>query len=168
MRPLPLIICLFFLIGLHAHANERNLHHDSGLPIPRFVALKSEEINVRSGPGTRYPIEWVYRREGLPVEITEEFDRWRKIRDMDGTEGWVHKSMLEGTRTVIIRARQPVTLKAEPEESSKSIARLAPRVIGKLAECSLDWCRIKVEDKKGWLKKSVFFGAYPGEIVTKN
>src|SRR5258706_546116 len=78
----------------------------ASLPLPRFVSLKSEEANVRTGPGTRYPIQWVYHRAGMPVEIVEEYDLWRKIRDVEGTTGWVHKTMLAGNRTALIKGKE--------------------------------------------------------------
>src|SRR5581483_9127238 len=100
---------LFILIGMVAPAQAIN--NTSGLPVPRFVSLKPEEANARTGPGTRYPIAWVYRRPGLPVEVIEEYDLWRKIRDIDGATGWVHKSMLDGRRTVMIKSKEACILR---------------------------------------------------------
>src|ERR1700745_1267941 len=76
---------------------------EKGLPVPRFVTLRSDQVNVRTGPGERYPIEWVFTRKGMPVEILAEFDVWRKIRDWQGTEGWVHQRMVTGNRAVIVK-----------------------------------------------------------------
>lgn len=137
----------------------------SGLPVPRFVSLKSAEVNVRTGPGTRYPIQWVYRREGMPVEIIEEFDLWRKIRDMDGVGGWVHKNMLEGRRMAVIHAKAPVILRAEPKPKARPLLKIEPQVVARLAECEKDWCRIQVTGRKGWLEKKYLWGVYPAEII---
>lgn len=136
---------------------------ESGLPVPRFVSLKSDEINVRSGPGTRYPIQWVYHKEGLPVEVIEEFDYWRKIRDMEGSGGWVHKGMLAGTRTAAIKGKTAQTLRAEPEDSANPVLKAEPKVVGKISECDKEWCRMQIEGRKGWIRKKFLFGVYPKE-----
>jgi len=85
-----------------AAAPEPEKGSNTGLPLPRFAALRADEVNMRSGPGTRYPIQWVYKRRDLPVEVEREFDVWRLVEDMDGTKGWVHQATLVGTRTVVV------------------------------------------------------------------
>src|SRR5438067_115081 len=104
-------LSIFLLLPVAASAAA----HGSGLPVPRFVSLKADETNVRTGPGTRYPISWVYHRQGMPVEVIEEFDVWRKIRDSEGTTGWVHRTMLDGKRSVMIKSKEPCVMRAEPE-----------------------------------------------------
>ncbi len=148
-----------------AAAQAADPHNPTGMPIPRFVSLKSEEVNVRTGPGTRYPIQWVYQREGWPVEIIEEFDQWRKIRDMEGTAGWVHKSMLAGSRSVLVKGKDPRIVRADPDEKSHPLFKVQPMVLAKLAECQKDWCRVQVSTRKGWLRKSQLWGVYPSELV---
>lgn len=150
---------LFLLLALPAQAANT-----SGLPVPRWVSLKADEANIRTGPGTRYPIQFIYRREGLPVEIIEEFDLWRKIRDMEGATGWVHKTMLDGKRNVIVNSRDARILRAEPEPKSRPILKVEPQVIARLIECEKDWCRVQVSGRKGWLEKKYLFGVYPGEV----
>lgn len=137
----------------------------SGLPVPRFVSLKPEEVNVRTGPGTRYPIQWVYRRPGLPVEVIEEFDLWRKIRDVEGGAGWVHKTMLGGSRSAVIKSKIACVLRAEPSAKGRPLLKVAPLVIARIAECEKDWCRIQVSGRKGWIEKKHLFGVYPQEII---
>ena len=136
----------------------------SGLPIPRFVALKNEETNVRTGPGVRYPIQWVYRRDGMPVEVIEEYDLWRKIRDMEGTTGWVHKTLIEGKRHALIRGKAPRVVRIDSESDAKPILKVEPMVIARLMECGKDWCRIQVGGRKGWIEKKYLWGVYPDEI----
>lgn len=152
------IMLLVFTVPAWAQMPARN----SGLPIPRFVSLRSEEVNVRTGPGERYPISWVYRREGLPVEIIEEFDHWRKVRDYEGSEGWIHKSMLEGTRVALI-TNKTRTLYYSPDDSSPPLMRAQPLVTGKLIACTQDWCRLQIEGRKGWIKKTQIWGVYKQE-----
>lgn len=136
----------------------------TGLPVPRFVSLKSDEVNVRTGPGTRYPIQWVYRRDGLPVEIMEEFDLWRKIRDIEGATGWVHKSMLAGSRRAFIRAKGAQVVRANPEDNARPLLKAEPMVITDVMECEVRWCRVQVSGRKGWIEKKYLWGVYADEI----
>lgn len=136
----------------------------SGLPVPRFVSLKSDETNVRTGPGTRYPIAWVYRRSGMPVEVIEEYDLWRKIRDVEGTTGWVHKGMLEGQRNVVIKGGEARIVKSEPGEDARSVLKAAPMVTARLVECEPEWCRIQLSGRKGWIEKKYLWGVYANEV----
>lgn len=138
----------------------------SGLPLPRFVSLRASEVNMRIGPGVRYPVDWVYRRHQLPVEVIAEFGTWRKVRDGQGTQGWIHQSMLSSQRSLQITG-QTRTLRAEAETQSAAVARVEPGVIGQLLECpqSAGWCRVKVGGFEGWLRRAEFWGAYPGEAV---
>lgn len=134
----------------------------SGLPVPRFVSLRSGDVNMRVGPGTRYSINWVYKREGLPVEIIQEFDQWREIRDSEGTVGWVHKQMLQGKRTAIVVGGIGV-LRRNPEEHGGPLLRMEAGVTGRLLECEKDWCRMQIAGRKGWIQKSHIWGAYSKE-----
>jgi len=136
----------------------------SGLPLPRFVSLKNDEVNVRTGPGTRYPIQWVYRRVGMPVEVVEEYDVWRKIRDAEGTAGWVHKTMLDGKRNVMIKGKEPRVMRIDPEARAKPMLKAEPMVIARLLECQLDWCRLQISGRKGWVEKKYLWGVYATEI----
>src|SRR5690606_13563935 len=67
--------------------------HSSPYPIPRFVSLASDEVNVRTGQGPKYPVKWVYTTKNRPVEVILEYDAWRKVKDMDGEQGWVHGTL---------------------------------------------------------------------------
>ena len=110
----------------------------SGLPLPRFASLRSDEVNVRTGPGTRYPVDWVFKRKGMPVEIVAEYENWRKIRDWQGASGWVHQSLLSGKRGFIIAAK-PVGLYRTPANSAEVVAKLEPEVMGEIRSCQGDW-----------------------------
>ena len=137
---------------------------DSSLPVPRFVTLRADKVNVRAGPGARYPVEWVFERKGMPVEIVAEFDTWRKVRDIQGTEGWVHQNLLSSRRGVVITGVVR-TLRREPREDSAAVARAEPDVIGQLLECQAEWCRVEVAGLRGWLKRGELWGVYPHEKV---
>ncbi|HEV2551414.1 MAG TPA: SH3 domain-containing protein [Stellaceae bacterium] len=155
---LALTALLFCAAPMLAHAAEK------ALPVPRFVSLRADEVNLRTGPGERYPIDWVLTRKGLPVEIVEEFEAWRKIRDVQGTEGWVHQRMVTGTRNVVVTG-DVRTLRADPEATAPAVARAEPGVIAHLLVCRDTWCRVELQDMKGWLKRSEVWGVYPTEAV---
>jgi SH3-like domain-containing protein len=137
-----------------------------GLPVPRFVSLRAGEVNMRTGPGEQYPVEWVYRRQGLPIEIIGEYHTWRRVRDWQGTEGWIHVSMLSGRRAVIITGGKR-TLHQLADSQSPVAAEVEPGVIGRLLECRPQsaWCRIDIDGTKGWIKRSEFWGVYEDEAV---
>jgi len=138
----------------------------SGLPLPRFVSLRADQVNLRTGPGVQYPIDWVYQRQRLPVEIIAEYRTWRKIRDWQSTPGWVHQSMLSGKRTAIVIGKTR-TLRAEASAKSKAVARVDAGAIADVIECpaSGGWCRLEANGIKGWLRKVEFWGAYRDEVV---
>ncbi len=136
----------------------------SGLPIPRFATLKSDEVNVRTGPGPRYPIDWVFKRKMMPVEIIAEYENWRKIRDWQGAGGWVYQGLLTGKRTFIVPSKV-VSLRRTPARSAEVIAKLEPEVVGEIRSCSGDWCRVKVSGIIGWLARTDLWGVYKSEPI---
>jgi SH3-like domain-containing protein len=136
----------------------------TGLPLPRFASLRSSKVNLRAGPGVRYPVEWVYQRRGLPVMITAEFDVWRKIRDWRGTVGWIHRSMLTGKRAVIITARE-IVLRRQPAEDAPAVARAASGVIAQVLSCEGTWCRIEAGGIRGWARRAQLWGTLKGEKI---
>lgn len=147
-----------FLFGIFsAVAAEKN-------PVPRFASLKSNEVNVRVGPGPNYPVEWIYLKAGFPVEIIAEFDTWRKIRDREGTEGWVHKTMLYSKRHALVQPSE-VLLYTQPDAKSCPVIRLQQGVVVDLLKCPGEWCQVRIYDFKGWVKRDALWGLYPKEII---
>lgn len=141
---------------------------NSGLPLPRFVSLKSDRVNVRQGPSREHAIAWVYTRQGLPVEIVAEYDNWRQIRDADGEEGWVFHSLLSGRRTVLVAPWEKtgeLTLRATPEVGGQVTARLEPGVLGSLEICTDSWCRVEIDSYRGWIGQNQLWGVYPDEAI---
>jgi SH3-like domain-containing protein len=137
---------------------------DTALKLPRFVSLHSDKVNLRTGPGDRYPIEWVLTRKEMPVEITAQFEHWRRIRDWEGTAGWVHERMVTGKRAVIVKGGvRP--LYREPDGAASLVARVEPGVVARLAECKGAWCRIETADVTGWVRRADVWGVYPDESV---
>ena len=139
----------------------------TGLHLPRFASLKTDLVNMRSGPGERYPVLWVYKRRELPMEIDREFDIWRLVTDMDGVKGWVHQATLTGRRGFVVTGKTDVTLRATASDTADAVAVLKPGVVGRLRSCEAasDWCQVQVGDYRGWLNRAAFFGALPGEVV---
>lgn len=127
--------------------------------LPRFVSLRSNEINVRTGPGERYPVQWVLRRRFMPVEIIAEFETWRRIRDWEGAIGWVHQRTLTGRRSIIVTG-QIRTLRRQPRSDSPAVARAEPNIVGRLLSCRRSWCRVDIQGRRGWLRRRAFWGAY--------
>jgi SH3-like domain-containing protein len=132
--------------------------------VPRFVTLRSDQVNLRVGPGENYPIEWVLTRKDMPVEIIKEFENWRMIRDWQGTEGWVHERMLAGKRAVIIKGGIR-TLHRQPDVAASAIAHAEAGVVARLIECRADWCRVEAADHTGWVQRGDLWGVYPDEVV---
>jgi len=162
-----LFMAVLLLVGMAgvpvpAAAKEKNPAQGTGLPVPRFVTLRSGEVNVRTGPGVRYPVEWVFVRKEMPVEITAEFDTWRRIRDWEGSEGWVHQSMLSGKRAVVVMGEQR-TVHKEPAREAPVVARAQPGVIGWLSKCRGEWCQVDIKGYKGWITRGDVWGVYPTE-----
>jgi len=156
------ILTLLMLGAALAPAYFAAARDQSGLPVPRYVSLHSNQINLRSGPGMNFPIQWVYQRRHMPVEIIAEYDTWRKIRDWQGTVGWVHQSMLDGSRYVMITGGERI-LHQEASDSSLPAAKLMPGVIPELLKCDGPWCRLEIRGYRGWLKRDEFYGVYPSE-----
>ena len=149
-------------------ANDVAAGSASGLPVPRFVSLKPDRVNVRSGPTRDHDVTFMFTRPALPVEITAESDNWRRIRDWEGSEGWVYHSMLSGRRTALVTAKQPdqlVPLYEKADTDSGLVARLQPGVLGTVKQCSGTWCRIAGTGFDGWIAQDRLWGVYPNEKV---
>src|SRR5260370_3612274 len=137
----------------------------SGLPVPRYVSLKSDHVNVRAGPTKDNDVAWVYTRSGLPVEITAEFENWRRVRDSEGAEGWVYHSLLSGRRTAVITMKTrdelaPLYDRADP--TSAVVARLQAGVVAQVKRCAAGWCHVARNGFDGWIEQQPPWGGYAG------
>ncbi len=137
----------------------------TGLPLPRFVSVRDDPANIRTGPGYRYPIDWVLTRVGLPIKVVAEFKVWRQVRAQDGTSGWIHKSLLSGKRTVAIAGRED-RIYQEPNKTAQIAAFVEPGVVANLLGCEKGWCRITVDAHRvtGWMPQDVLWGILPDEF----
>jgi SH3-like domain-containing protein len=133
-------------------------------PLPHFASLHSDKVNLRAGPGDRYPVQWVYVRRDWPVEVIGQFDHWRRVRDWEGTEGWVHEKMVAGRREVVVTGRVR-GLRTGPDLGAALVARAEPGVVARLDACRGEWCRIAAGDVTGWVERSDIWGVYPNEAL---
>ena len=136
-----------------ARAQQAQIGPVSKLPLPRFVSLKSDRVNLHEGPSKEHRTLWVYERAGLPVEITAEFEIWRKIRDSEGVEGWVLHSLLSGRRTALVAPWKKEPLLLTASDHTTPVAKLAPGVVAALRRCDGEWCRIAGTGFDGYMKQ---------------
>jgi len=165
-----LIASFMIIAGFMSETSLAATTGASGLPLPRFVSLKSKRVNLRVGPGPDYAVSWLYTKAGLPVEIIQEYDNWRRIRDSDGTEGWVFHSLLDGKRTAVAAPWMKgkgedvfVNLRSDPQANASLVAKLQPGVVVTIDECNGDWCKAETDGTDGWVSQAEIWGAYPGE-----
>ncbi len=164
---------VFVLTALPVTAAAQNTAQARGvstnLPIPRFVSLKADKVNLRSGPTRENAVSWVFTRAGLPVEITAESENWRKIRDSEGTEGWVFHTLLSSRRTVLVAPWAKKEVRDYPLYDSRSgstvTAKLQPGVLASVKSCDGKWCRIFGDGFSGYIEQERLWGVYPNEVV---
>jgi SH3-like domain-containing protein len=124
-----------------------------------FASTRAGETNVRAGPGQNYPIKFTFKIRALPVRVISEYDNWNEIEDFEGQNGWVTQSLLTKKRTLLVRTTKSfVNMQSKDSEKSRVIFHLENNVIGDYLKCSEDWCGIKVNGKKGWVKKADLLG----------
>lgn len=174
------LFCLLLFLAKIADA-ESSIGSVTGLPLPRFVSIKSNEANLRSGPAKHYPIKLSYHCRNYPMELIAEFENWRLLRDIDNTQGWVHKGLISGIRNVIVknnhvlsRKQLPYEIpKAEmvlfrlPDEHSYPIVRVELGTVGRIKRCDLEWCKISIENYEAWIRKINLWGIYENDIIRK-
>lgn len=162
------ISCLLLTLVIAVSAQAQVIDDsESGSNLPRFVSLRSDHINGRSGPGSRYPIEWVYLQKGAPVEIIAEFELWRKVKDWQSSESWIHKSMLSGKRMAKVITPGENNLYAKPDYKSEIVARVEDEVVGEIVKCPAEhgFCLLKFGNISGWLSKNNLYGVYKEEVI---
>ena len=136
----------------------------SGLPVPRFVTLKFEKVNLRAGPGSEYPVLWQYRRQGLPVLVDAEFGVWRKIVDHEGTSGWMKGSLLTLKRKAFV-TRGAIKIHAQDNDQARVIAVAERGALLDLEKCPKQWCRVAHGDITGWVPRDTIWGIMDGEVI---
>ncbi|MFZ1924334.1 MAG: SH3 domain-containing protein [Xanthobacteraceae bacterium] len=166
-KPFIAMTVLVLLVGAGTLACAADSPPD-GLPVPRFVSVKSDRVAVRDGPDKDHDISWIYTRVGWPVEITAEFEDWRRIRDSDGSQGWVYHSLLSGKRMAAVQLKSKTDLAplhAKPDAASGIVARLQVGVLGTVKQCTGIWCEISGKGFEGWIQQTDLWGVYPNEKI---
>jgi len=148
----------------HAAADIDATQGLSGLPVPRFVSLKSDKAYLRTGPGDRYPVQWVYVRKGLPVEVVREYGIWRQVRDIGGSVGWMNKQLIGGTRTAVVTGTVR-TMFGTPDLQARAVWRIAPGAIVRVVLCSEAWCRVDRGGKSGYILRAQLWGVGATEAI---
>lgn len=162
------IVLFVLLIAIPAGAVGESARSASGLPVPRYVSLKADKVNVRGGPSRDHEVTWVFTRIGIPVEITAESENWRRIRDAEGAEGWVFHSLLSGRRTVLVSPSGKVEsfpLYERTGTGGRIVAQLQARVLATVRRCDGKWCRIFGEGFEGFMEQHLLWGVYPEEVI---
>lgn len=160
------LLCLAALSPLSAFADQTGTV--TKLPLPRFASLKTDRVNLREGPSKDHATKWVYQRAGLPVEITAEFEIWRRIRDSEGVDGWVLHSLLSGRRTALVtptRKGESSKLYTRPSGGSDLAATLQSGVLVNLRKCDGAWCQVDGDGFKGYIEQIKLWGVYPDEKI---
>jgi SH3-like domain-containing protein len=177
LRAIRHLLAAAFLVALGSpalgQATELSVGKATGLPIPRYASLKSDRVNLREGPSKDHRTSWVFQRAGLPVEIVAEFETWRRIRDAEGTEGWVLHSLLSGRRTALVMPwvkaeAGAITVHEGADERAAVVARIEAGVIANVKQCTGSWCRIvlavpNARDIAGYIRQDRLWGVYPNE-----
>ena len=156
------------LLGSAEAPRAQQVGVTSGLPVPRYVSLKSDRVNLREGPSKDHRTLWVFQRAGLPVEITAEFDTWRKVRDSEGSEGWVLHSLLSGRRTALVapwKKEVVLPLRRSGAPTAAIAANLQPGVLANVKRCDGSWCKVFGDGFDGYISQTDLWGVYPGEHV---
>ena len=170
-RSCSVVVLAAWLLGVSAitaSSAKDSALTSSGLPVPRYVSLKSDHVNVRAGPTKDNDVAWVYTRSGLPVEITAEFENWRRVRDSEGAEGWVYHSLLSGRRTAVITMKSKddlAPLYERADATSAVTARLQAAVVVQVKHCGAGWCRVTGNGFDGWIQQQRLWGVYADEKV---
>lgn len=166
MGPAVRALVLFLTMTLTAAppAAAQDIGPETNLPLPRFVSLKASEGNLRRGPSLSHRIDWVLTRRNMPLRVTAEYGHWRRVVDRDGVGGWLHYSLLSGSRTVLIED-EAVTLFSRPDRGSTEVARLERNVVARIDRCEPDWCRLSAGGYRGWTPRQGYWGVAPGEVL---
>ena len=130
---------------------------------PYWASISASEALMRTGPGKNYPAKWLYRRADLPIKVVEVYPSWRKIQDADGESGWMLVNLLSDTRTGLVRGDEPRPMRKAPSGDARVLFLAAPGVVGRLSNCTGDWCEFDVGGRRGHILREHFWGTDPGE-----
>tara|TARA_B100000575_G_C22928487_1_gene538203 strand:+ start:126 stop:656 length:531 start_codon:yes stop_codon:yes gene_type:complete len=149
------------LINYSSYAKEIGL--ETGLELPRYVSLKSNESNIRVGPSKNYPIIIKYIKKDFPLKIVDEHKEWRKTVDFQNNTGWIHKSLIKGQRNGILISQNQKKIQILNTVDGKIIGEANTGTFVRLSKCKVDWCMIVKHQYRGWVKKKYLWGVKENE-----
>jgi SH3-like domain-containing protein len=158
-----IIFASVLIVPISVYTQESQKGQVTNLPIPRYVSLKVKEANARRGPSLSHKIDWIYKRQNMPLEIYAEYENWRRVRDFEGLGGWVHYTLLSGIRYVLVKS-ELLEMRLLPSMDAQVIAKVPQHNIATLDKCNKDWCRINDDGYKGWVPKNEIWGVYEDEL----
>lgn len=145
-------------IGGHQPADGVAVGPYTGDRLPRFASLKANRVHLRRGPSIDHPIDWVLTRRHMPVLIIAEHDNWRRVRLLDGTGGWIHRSLLTGRRYAAAM-RDDTMLREDPKAAAHPVAKAMAGAVLRIDRCEADWCRVEADGHIGWAERRALWGA---------
>jgi len=162
------IIIAFISIIIFSKFCYADIGKETGLEIPRYVSLKSNDANIRVGPSMNYPIVIKYIIRNYPLKVLEEYEEWRKVEDFKKNIGWIHKSLISGTRTGIVLSKYDKNIKIINTLNGNVIGEIGKGNIVNLEKCKINWCLVSAENFKGWMDKKYIWGVKKNEIIKIN
>ena len=159
------IIITLISIIIFSHVCNADIGKETGLEIPRYISLKSNDANIRVGPSKNYPIEIKYIKKNYPLKILEEYEEWRKVEDFNRNIGWIHKSLISGARTGIILSNDNKTIRLLNTLDGNVIGEISEGNVVYLDKCKIDWCLISAGNFKGWMNKKFIWGVKEKEMI---
>ncbi|MDG1997188.1 MAG: SH3 domain-containing protein [Emcibacteraceae bacterium] len=159
LKKLPLLLFMLVIpFSSHAQEAEKGTMGASGHPLPRFMSLVNDKTNMRTGPGIEYPIDWIYLKEDYPLKVTAEYGNWRKIVDVDGSTGWILRSLLSLKRYGLITGGTQDLYKS-PQNRRQITVSAEQDVIGTIRKCADNWCEMELGGFSGWINNENIWGA---------
>lgn len=155
---------ILVLFAVSAAAEPRRLGPETRLPLPRYVSLNVERANIRRGPGLSHRIDWEFVLRDAPLKVIAEHGHWRKVRDAEGFGGWIHHSLIRGTRTALVTAAPVANLRHEPAADAPIVARAEVGAVGRIERCTPIWCRFSAQGHRGWVQKADIWGVDPDDV----
>ena len=159
------IVIVLISIIIFSQVSNANIGKETGLEIPRYVSLKSDDANIRVGPSKNYPIEIKYIKKNYPLKVLDEYEEWRKVEDFNKNIGWIHKSLISGIRTGIVISNDNKNIKLLNTLGGNVIGEIGNGNIVFLEKCKIDWCLVSLDDYEGWVDKNYIWGVKEKEII---
>ncbi len=130
-----------------------------------YASLRADKVYLREGPTYQHRVLFIYKRKDYPVEVIASYESWRRVRDVDGTVGWISQMMLSDARSVLITGNGHAAIRSQPYAAASLRAWADPGVVAKLKACKPQFCEIAADGIRGWIDKTRIWGVDAGEII---